>query len=142
MKFLPIRLPTLLLAFNWIVFIAVFAWTSVVQHSLSWWLRLDWASALTWFRAMATLGQLPAGSVWILWLLLGAISTVVFAWRAVVRRRTDALSGHLPQRDNADQTGPADEDAQWHLATDDPVVAAHNGLIEKIERLQKSLDRI
>mgnify|MGYP003350728825 CR=1 FL=1 len=35
-----------------------------------------------------------------------------------------------------------DPDGALVLNADDPVVAAHNGLIEKIERLQKSLDRI
>lgn len=142
MKRSPIRLPVLLLTLNWAAFIAMFAWTSSVQHNLSWWLQLDWGSSLTRFAAMTRLGLLPAGSVWILWLLLGATATVLVAWHAKTLRKAGTVLRNDTPLATAHNDHPLAEGAQWHLATDDPVVAAHDGLGEKIERLQKSLDRI
>jgi len=56
-----------LFLFNWILFLVVFVSTCMVQASFSWWQDLNWHSWLTEMSAIFTLGQLPVGSLWILW---------------------------------------------------------------------------
>lgn len=141
MKTQRIGLPLLTLALNWIVFAGVSGWISAAQRNLLWWLRLDWSSWLTQLGAFAKLGSVPAGSLWILWLALSACWTVGAAWLAwrapapeeppVIRREPDVA----PEM-------PVAAAPQWQFTPDDPVLVAHAGLREKIQRLHQSLNRI
>ena len=66
-----------LFLFNWILFLVVFASTCMVQASFSWWQDLNWHSWLTEMSAIFTLGQLPVGSLWILWFFLSCFFSVL-----------------------------------------------------------------
>ncbi len=158
MTALRIRPSLLVLALNWIAFAGVFAWISATQRHVLWWLRLDWSSWLTQLGTFAKLSAVPAGSVWILWLLASAGWTLASAVQAlrkpvphdrpVARREPEVGSEVGPERDSeADrETEPASSVAttrtQWQLTPDDPVLVAHAGLREKIQRLHQSLERI
>ncbi len=149
-----IRPSLLALALNWLAFATVFAWTSAIQHRVLWWLRLEWSSWLTQLDAMVTLGRIPAGSMWILWLFVSAVWTLAaagLAWRARRSGVTERQRGAEPDHDHDPIRDPADavpvprhptESPQWQLTPDDPVLVAHAGLREKIQRLHQSLDRI
>ena len=58
----------ILLLLNWIFFVVIFDWTSVVQRDLLWWRDLNWDTWLIDLSGIVQLGVLPAGSLWILWL--------------------------------------------------------------------------
>lgn len=137
---LPIRLPTLLLLLNWLAFAGMFAWTCVAQHHVLWWLRLDWSGWLTPLRALTSLGQLPAGSLWILWLLLSAGGTMIWAWRPL-RAPAPAI---IPDSDEEtpDDTRHTADITQWHLTKDDPQQAVQSDLHAKLQRLKQSLEQI
>jgi hypothetical protein len=149
---LRIRPSLLALALNWLAFAAVFAWISATQHQLLWWLRLDWSSWLTQLDALAKLGRIPAGSLWILWLLVSAVWTLTAAGIASRPRgsadpepRQDDARDLVHDPHHADAVPAPDiptEAPQWQLTPDDPVLVAHAGLREKIQRLHQSLDRI
>ena len=62
---------------NWILFVIVFDWTSVVQRDLLWWRDLNWSSWLSDLAGIVQLGVLPAGSLWILWLFISCFFTVI-----------------------------------------------------------------
>ena len=72
------RRASSLLALNWILFGMVYVWISVAQGNLLWWLRLYWGSWLSDFTVLSTMGQIPAGSVWILWLMISLTLTVIY----------------------------------------------------------------
>ncbi len=157
MTTLRIRPALLAIALNWIVFAGVFAWISSTQRMLFWWLKLDWSSWLTQLGGLARLGMVPAGSLWILWLLVSAGWTLGLVW-STFRQPTpqDPPAPHHepvaqdlnPDLDPDLEPAPAPEPAvaatgpHWQLAPDDPVLVAHAGLREKIQRLHQSLERI
>ena len=66
-----------LLALNWLLFFSVSLWISVAQGNLLWWLRLRWGSWLTELSGIGQLNALPAGSIWILWLIVSLILTAI-----------------------------------------------------------------
>ena len=150
MTTLRMRPSLLALALNWMAFAGVFAWISATQHKLLWWLRLGWSSWLTELGALAKLGPVPAGSLWILWLTLSAGWTLAFAWMAlrtpapqeqpVRRREPEVETGLDVEPEAAPPHAPAS--TQWQLTPDDPVLVAHAGLREKIQRLHQSLNQI
>ncbi len=152
MKTLRIRPSLLALALNWIAFAGVFAWISTTQHNALWWLRLGWSNWLTELGALASLGKVATGSLWILWLTVSAVWTLAFALLTVRRPISQEIP---PLRREPDvqaeaETEPAMEPAppavsqgtQWQLTPDDPVLVAHAGLREKIQRLSQSLNQI
>ena len=72
------RRASSLLALNWILFGMVYVWISVAQGNLLWWLRLYWGSWLSDFASLSALGQIPSGSVWILWLMISLTLTAIY----------------------------------------------------------------
>ncbi len=123
------RRASSLLALNWILFGMVYVWISVAQGNLLWWLRLYWGSWLSDFASLSALGQIPSGSVWILWLMISLTLTAIY----------------LP--------APRDRTQPEEIPSVEPVVEspmlAHAELMEsrpelkeKILRLHQSLDKI
>ena len=122
------RRPFYLLAANWLLFFGVFVWKGVTQGSLLWWLRLGWGNWLSEFSALAQLQAIPAGSIWILWLLLSLI--------------TSALHWFLPSGLDQD---PAKENNALEgrlVSSNADLIDARPELKEKLLRLHQSLDRI
>jgi hypothetical protein len=125
---LRIRLPAALLALNWALFVAAFAWTCKVQENVLWWLRLDWAGWLRELPELMQLGSMSASTVWILWLCLTLLLTA--AWlmptaKPVVQPKPDAS-------DAARRVVPS-------IA---PMVDADPVLKEKLLRLHQSLEKL
>lgn len=122
------RRASSLLALNWLLFGAVYVWISVAQGNLLWWLRLYWGSWLSEFSALASLGQIPAGSVWILWLALSLLLTVIY----------------LPAPRTTEQPEPlaAEPETPGPLLPNAELMDSRPELKEKILRLHQSLDKI
>lgn len=123
-----------LLQLNWVMFAACFAWTSSVQGRTDWWLALNWGSWLADWSALARLEPLPAGSLWILWLLLGVLATLV---RALKRERQPTPEAE-PTAPAAEQETPA----RKQLHDNFEMLETHPELKEKILRLHQSLDQV
>ncbi len=122
------RRATSLLALNWLLFFAVYAWISVAQGNLLWWLRLSWGSWLSDFSALAVLGQVSSGSVWILWLMLSIVITAIYL--------------PSPARSERPVEAPAEPEARRQLVPNAELMDARPELKEKILRLHQSLEKI
>lgn len=122
------RRASSLLALNWLLFGVVSAWISVAQGNLLWWLRLYWGSWLSDFTALSSLGQIPAGSVWILWLVLSLVITAIYL--------------PSPRKTAPPEPAPAESDARRQLIPNAELIDSRPELKEKILRLHQSLDKI
>jgi len=117
-----------LLALNWLLFFAVSLWISVAQGNLLWWLRLRWGSWLTELSAIGQLSALPAGSIWILWLMVSLIVT--------------AIDWLLPSNRVSKQTQENDASQGTNIVPNEDLINARPELKEKLLRLHQSLERI
>jgi hypothetical protein len=117
-----------LLTLNWLLFFAVSLWISVAQGNLLWWLRLRWGSWLTELSAIGQLSTLPAGSIWILWLMVSLILTAI-AW-------------FLPSNWASKQTQENDASQGTTIVPNADLIDARPALKEKLLRLHQSLERI
>ena len=117
-----------LLTLNWLFFFAVSLWISLVQGNLLWWLRLRWGSWLTELAALGQLSALPAGSIWILWLMLSLILT--------------AIDWFLPSERASKQTEENDTTQRASIIPNADLIDARPELKEKLLRLHQSLERI
>ena len=129
---------SLLVLANWLCFIAVFIWTSLVQGRADWWLNLNWTTWLTDLQSTVYLREVAVGSVWILWLLLSLMISLI--WLA-----DRAQSSKLEQTDAA--TVQADQEAQQAASVEEePLVSSEPEVIDevrlKILKLQESLKQI
>ncbi len=122
------RLPSLLLALNWLLLLLTFAWTCKTQQNGLWWLRLDWTGWIAEFREMAQLGNLPAGSLWIVWIAATLALTAVWMM--------------YPQTVQAPAPDPSAETARKQLAAEASVMESNPALKEKLLRLHQSLEKI
>ena len=122
------RRASSLLALNWLLFGAVYVWISVAQGNLLWWLRLYWGSWLSDFAVLPSLGQIPAGSVWILWLMVSLVMTAVYL--------------PSPRTSNPLEVAPAEPYEQKPLIQNAELMDSRPELKEKILRLHQSLDKI
>ena len=122
------RRSSYLLALNWLLFFAVSLWISVAQGNLLWWLRLRWGSWLTELSAIGQLNALPAGSIWILWLML-SISLSAIYWL-------------LPSEPTPKQSQENDTARGTPLVPNADLIDARPELKEKLLRLHQSLERI
>lgn len=122
------RRASSLLALNWMLFGAVYVWISVAQGNLLWWLRLYWGSWLSDFAALSALGHIPAGSVWILWLIISLVMTVVYL--------------PAPRSSEALDVAPAEPEVHKPLIPNAELMDSRPELKEKILRLHQSLDKI
>ena len=116
------------LAINWLLFFAVSLWISLVQSSLLWWLRLGWGNWLTEFSVLAKLEPIPAGSLWILWLMVSLITTLICLFLPAKRAEE-------PAEDSQPIQGV-------HALSNAELIDARPDLKEKLLRLHQSLDRI
>ena len=129
---------SLLVLANWLCFIAVFIWTSLVQGRADWWLNLNWTTWLTDLQSTVYLREVAVGSVWILWLLLSLLISLI--WLA-----DRAQSSKLEQTDAA--TVHADQEAQQAASVEEePHVSSEPEVVDevrlKILKLQESLKQI
>ena len=122
------RRGTYLLALNWSLFVGVYVWISLAQGNLLWWLRLDWGSWLSDFAALPSLGQIPAGSVWILWLVFSLVITLPHL-SSVRLSETSAIT-------------PIEPKIEKPLIPNPELMDSRPELKEKILRLHQSLDKI
>lgn len=122
------RRASSLLALNWLLFGAVYVWISVAQGNLLWWLRLYWGSWLSDFAVLSSLGQIPAGSVWILWLMVSLVMTAVYL--------------PAPRSNQALEIAPAEPELNKPLIPNAELMDSRPELKEKILRLHQSLDKI
>lgn len=122
------RRGTYLLALNWSLFVGVYVWISLAQGNLLWWLRLDWGSWLSDFAALPSLGQIPAGSVWILWLVFSLVITLPHL-SSVRSSETPAIT-------------PIEPKIEKPLIPNPELMDSRPELKEKILRLHQSLDKI
>lgn len=140
MRFTKLLLSsTALILINWLFFVLVFGWASLLNKNVLWWLDLHWRSWLTELEAMIMLRMIPAGSVWILWLLLSGLLTVV--WLAARNVKAQALHKIVTVPVSESEEMPAEmasepTKAQVHISETTPE------LREKIQRLHESLNKI
>jgi len=123
-----IRSSLYLLALNWLLFFSVSLWISIAQGNLLWWLRLRWGSWLSEFSALAQLGTIPAGSIWILWLMTGLVLTALRCLFLFSSTTEDT-------QENSKTKGTR------HIPNAD-LIDARPELKEKLLRLHQSLERI
>lgn len=128
MKKLP-RLPALLLALNWLLFGAVFALTCKAQGNVLWWLRIDWSAWLSAYGAMTQMADIPAGSVWVMWVLSSLVLTTLVLLRPapVAPQAAPQESAQAARRQLNPQAGMMEERPE---------------LKEKILKLHQSLERL
>jgi hypothetical protein len=117
-----------LLALNWLLFFAVSLWITAAQGNLLWWLRLHWSSWLTELSAIGKLSALPAGSIWILWLMVSLILS--------------AIDWFLPSNRVSKQTQENDASQAKTIVPNADLIDARPELKEKLLRLHQSLERI
>lgn len=124
------RLATLLLALDWIAFVAAFVLTCSAQRNVLWWLRLDWSG---WFGELAELGALgtvSAGFVWILWLAATLLWSLLWLVRPAPAKAKPAV---------ALASAAA---ARQQLAPVASMMETRPDLKDKILRLHQSLEKI
>jgi hypothetical protein len=122
------RRSSYLLTLNWLLFFAVSLWISVAQGNLLWWLRLRWGSWLTELSALGQLSAIPAGSLWILWLMVSLSLSAIY-WLTP--------DGHTPK------LAQENDMAQGALIVPNAdLIDARPELKEKLLRLHQSLERI
>jgi hypothetical protein len=121
------RKAALLLVINWALFAVCFTWTSKVQGSLLWWCSLNWSGWLADLGGLAQLTPVPAGTLWIGWLVLACLLTVT-SW-------SRKLAVVAPQIAN-------DPIANRQLLGNAEMMESHPELKEKLLRLHQSLDNI
>lgn len=127
-----------LLLFNWILFLVVFVSTCMVQASFSWWQDLNWNSWLTEMVAIFTLGQLPVGSLWIMWFFLSCFFSVLHLLDMLLKMKAES------QRLAAEREAKLLADAR-ERSREESLELSLSGvgeLDEKIIRLQEDLSRI
>lgn len=120
------RIAPLLLLLNWLLLLAVSVWTSKVQGNVLWWLKLNWSGWLSDLGSLSSLGALPGGSVWILWLMLSVSFSVMY----------------LLTRPPAETPKIVEPAARKQLVANGDLMETRPELKEKILRLHESLDKI
>ena len=127
-----------LLLFNWLLFLVVFASTCMVQASFSWWQSLNWNSWLTEMESIFTLGQLPVGSLWILWFFLSCFFSVLHLLDMLLKMKAES------QRLAAEREAQllAEARARSREESLELTLSGVGELDEKIIRLQEDLSRI
>lgn len=123
------RLPALLLVLNWLLFAIAFVLTCKAQGNVLWWLRIDWSAWLSAYGAMTQMADIPAGSVWVMWILASVALTLL-----VMLQPTAATQPALPEE--------SAQDARRQLVTQPGMMDERPELKEKILKLHQSLERI
>ena len=132
---------TLLLLVNWLCFISVFIWTSTVQGRADWWLNLNWSTWLTDLQSTVYLREVAVGSVWIVWLLISVLISLIWIAEKVQSRK------HQEQTDSAiaeaEQQAMQEASHEDHLELNEPAEPeVVDEVRQKILKLQESLKQI
>ncbi|MEY3580579.1 MAG: hypothetical protein RI984_1683 [Pseudomonadota bacterium] len=127
-----------LFLFNWILFLVVFVSTCMVQASFSWWQDLNWHSWLTEMSAIFTLGQLPVGSLWILWFFLSCFFSVLHLLDLLLKMKAEAERRAAEREEQL----IAEARARSREESLELTLSGVGELDEKIIRLQEKLSRI
>ncbi len=130
------RLPALLLTLNWLLFVIAFALTCKAQGNVLWWLRIDWSAWLSAYGAMTQMADIPAGSVWVMWILASvALTLLVMLQPAPVAAAEGQKSAQKLAQESA-------QDARRQLVNQPGMMDDRPELKEKILKLHQSLERI
>jgi hypothetical protein len=133
---------SLLVLANWVCFIAVFIWTSTVQGRADWWLNLNWGTWLTDLQSTVYLREVAVGSVWIVWLLISVlISLIWMAEKAQSRKQQEQTDLAAAQaEEQAMQEFNHEEENPTLSESSEPEVV--DEVRQKILKLQESLKQI
>lgn len=133
---------SLLVLANWVCFIAVFIWTSTVQGRADWWLSLNWGTWLTDLQSTVYLREVAVGSVWIVWLLISVlISLIWMAEKAQSRKQQEQTDLAAAQAEEQAMQELSHEEENLALSeTAEPEVV--DEVRQKILKLQESLKQI
>ena len=133
----------ILLLLNWIFFVVIFDWTSVVQRDLLWWRDLNWDTWLIDLSGIVQLGVLPAGSLWILWLFTSCFFTVIYLLDLSLRTLASYIPSYQPEAVIEPELSPTPDFSVSEKSIIDAIAPETNSeLIEKIKVLQQQLSRI
>ena len=133
----------ILLLLNWILFVVIFDWTSVVQRDLLWWRDLNWDTWLIDLSGIVQLGVLPAGSLWILWLLSSCFFTVIYLLDLSLRTLASYIPSYQPEALTKREISPLPDFSLAEKSLIDTIASETNAeLAEKIKALQHQLSRI
>ena len=132
---------TLLLLVNWLCFISVFIWTSTVQGRADWWLNLNWGTWLTDLQSTVYLREVAVGSVWIVWLLISVlISLIWIAEKVQSRKQQEQTDSSIAE---AEQQAMQEASHEDHLELTEPAEPeVVDEVRQKILKLQESLKQI
>lgn len=133
---------SLLVLANWLCFIAVFIWTSSVQGRADWWLSLNWGTWLTDLQSTIYLREVAVGSVWILWLLISVLISLIWIVDRVLKPAHTVQDdiGAVHDDDHGSQSMSADEECTESPEPLEPEVVDEVRL--KILKLQETLKQI
>lgn len=133
---------SLLVLANWVCFIAVFIWTSAVQGRADWWLNLNWGTWLTDLQSTIYLREVAVGSVWIVWLLISVlISLIWIAEKVQSRKHHDQIDSAMTQAEQQAMQEASHEEVHSELSESaEPEVV--DEVRQKILKLQESLKQI
>ena len=132
---------SLLVLANWLFFISVFIWTSAVQGRADWWLNLNWTTWLTDLQSTVYLREVAVGSIWIVWLLISVLISLIWIAEKVQSRK------HQEQTDSAiaeaEQHAMQEASHEDHLELTEPAEPeVLDEVRQKILKLQESLKQI
>ena len=132
---------SLLVLANWLFFISVFIWTSAVQGRADWWLNLNWTTWLTDLQSTVYLREVAVGSIWIVWLLISVLISLIWIAEKVQSRK------HQEQTDSAiaeaEQHAMQEASHEDHLELTEPAEPeVVDEVRQKILKLQESLKQI
>ena len=133
---------SLLVLANWVCFIAVFIWTSTVQGRADWWLNLNWSTWLTDLQSTVYLSEVAVGSVWIVWLLISVLISLIWvAEKAQSRKQQEQTDLAAAQAEEQAMQELSHEEENLALSeTAEPEVV--DEVRQKILKLQESLKQI
>ena len=133
---------SLLVLANWLFFISVFIWTSAVQGRADWWLNLNWTTWLTDLQSTVYLREVAVGSVWIVWLLISVLISLIWIAEKVQSRKhqeqTDSAIAQAEQQ-AMQEVGYQEEHPDLSESVEPEVV---DEVRQKILKLQESLKQI
>ena len=132
---------TLLLLANWLGFISVFIWTSTVQGRADWWLNLNWGTWLTDLQSTVYLREVAVGSVWIVWLLISVLISLIWIAEKVQSRKQQGQTDSAIAE--AEQQAMQEASHEDHLELTEPAEPeVVDEVRQKILKLQESLKQI
>jgi hypothetical protein len=132
---------SLLVLANWLCFISVFIWTSAVQGRADWWLNLNWTTWLTDLQSTVYLREVAVGSVWIVWLLISVLISLIWIAEKVQSRKQQGQtdSAIVEAEQQAMQEASYEDHTELTEPAEPEVV---DEVRQKILKLQESLKQI